>query len=63
MLLSKIIQLTTDIKSHKSSLNQAANQKGKNSKEVLRIKKKSRQGNYRIKAIFTSKISRTVCFC
>ncbi|WP_338473361.1 hypothetical protein R4Z10_21150 (plasmid) [Niallia sp. XMNu-256] len=38
MLLSKIIQLTTDIKSHKSSLNQAANQKDQYNKEFLRIK-------------------------
>lgn len=39
MLLSKIIKLTTDIESRRTSLYQAANQKGQNSKEVLAISK------------------------
>lgn len=39
MLLSKIMQLTRDIKNHRRSLNQLASQKGLNSKEVLMISK------------------------
>lgn len=39
MLLSKITQLTRDIKKHRRSLNQLACQKGLNSKEVLMISK------------------------